>query len=128
MCLTTKIFAKKHTATTDITVYKFLYKSTVTDNLFTPYLSKIVSIGETYISLLSRCYFNEVHMGLHSFADYDDCLRHAKTERSDIFETVVVECTIPSGSRYYQGKFHRFNSIASDRLVYNKILITLPKL
>lgn len=121
MCLVTNKPCK--VAEEDIIVYKILTNRE--GELTTYYQGYPVKIGVTYKSKL--CYYNSedypeygtVEEGLHSF----QFLKEANNFRSG--PAVIAECTIPKGSKYYEGGFDEPEldpSYASDTLTYNKIL------
>lgn len=81
----------------------------------TPYQNFKVKIGETYSSGLIKVE-DEVHIGLHSFADLKDIEYSIYTTR------IVAKCIIPKDSFYYKGKFGGVLSYASDKLTYVEII------
>ena len=81
--------------------------------IVTPYRNFPIEIGKTYDSKLIKK-DEYVHEGLHSYKTLDD----AKIYNSGIY----VECIIPKGSKYYEGKFNSNDAYASDKLTYVKIL------
>ena len=129
MCLDLKSkFSFKRTAKKDIIVYKHINRG-VSDNVFiTPYRDCLVSLGNEYESELIKpknCKY--VGTGLHSFKNIQDCLFDAVDEKS----SCVVSCIIPKGAKYYSGIFRsRFNSLqsyASDKIIYDSIVIDMAK-
>lgn len=118
MCLTLSRFSFKKLAFTDVVCYKFL---TLYNNgaLETPYQDVQVRIGETYESDLIKNHFNEIEIGLHSFAELAAAQEKARDYSSDV---IVVECVIPKWSWYYKGIFCNYYSYASNKLKYVKII------
>jgi hypothetical protein len=57
--------------------------------------------------------------GFHSFKNRETAIRTAK---SSTHYSYVLRCTIPKGSHYYEGKFGRARSLASNRIVINEIV------
>lgn len=82
--------------------------------MVTPYRHFPIEIGETYDSELIKSDDDYIHEGLHSYKNSDD----AKIYNSGIY----VECIIPKGSKYYEGKFNINDAYASDKLTYVKII------
>jgi len=119
------IFSK--TASEDIVCYKYLctkpprfmrnYTSSQGNGktYYTPYKYMPVKIGTTYSSNILRQGLT-VSIALHSFSSYESLDKF----RED--DTVKVECLIPKGSKYYVGKFLGYESYASDKIEYIKII------
>ena len=80
----------------------------------TPYRDFLIEIGKTYNSELIKSDDGRIHEGLHSFKNSNA----AKIYNSGIY----VECIIPKGSKYYEGKFNINDAYASDKLTYVKII------
>jgi len=79
-------------------------------NLLTLYRNAIVVIGEIYKSkLVLRD--DRVNEGLHSYTNIP--------EKNG---NIIVRCTIPQGSEYYEGDFNGEDSLASDTLRYDEII------
>ncbi|QDJ96585.1 hypothetical protein Xoosp13_399 [Xanthomonas phage Xoo-sp13] len=69
--------------------------------------------------------------GLHTFEKYEDAVQMSISEK---FNGIVVECTIPKGTRMFKGifpvragfaayaKYTQCGSYASEVLVVNKIM------
>ena len=105
-------------------VNSWIFDSTVTSiiinnkevielKLTTPYRNFPIEIGKTYNSELIKM-DEDIYEGLHSFKNSND----AKIYNSGIY----VECIIPKGSKYYEGKFVDNDAYASDKLTYVKII------
>ena len=88
-------------------------KEVVDLKIVTPYRDFLVEIGKTYNSELIKK-DEYVHEGLHSFKNLDDAKKH--------HTGIYVECIIPKGSKYYEGKFDIDDAYASDKLTYVKII------
>ena len=87
-------------------------KEVVTLKIATPYREFPIEIGKTYDSELIKK-DGVVHEGLHSYKNLDD-------SKQDI--GIYVECIIPKGSKYYEGKFVDDDAYASDKLTYVKFI------
>ena len=81
--------------------------------IVTPYRDFLVEIGKTYNSELIKK-DEYVHEGLHSFKNLCDIKKY--------YTGIYVECIIPKGSKYYEGKFVDIDAYASDKLTYVKII------
>lgn len=122
MCLKLKFLHRKHTARKDIVVFKGLRKNWhAVGRLETPYQGQTVVIGESYESELTKVneYLNSskksIRKGIHTFKYLDECIK------ADNYD-VICKCIIPKGSHYYKGLFEKYDSYASDRLTYIRIL------
>ena len=109
-------------------VNSWIFDSTVTSiiinnkevidlKLVTPSRNFPIEIGKTYNSELIKM-DEDIYEGLHSFKNLDD----AKSSYVQIY----VECIIPKGSKYYEGKFGDVDAYASDKLTYVQILEDCP--
>lgn len=108
-------------ANEDIVVYKILkYNRNIPNVLMTPYRDYVITVGSVYSSIFSFDEDGDVERGLHSFKSLKTAIRESFGYYA--FPRVVCKCTIPKGSKYYQGKFENSVSFASDTLVYNEIL------
>jgi hypothetical protein len=116
MCLTiNKNNLNPITAEQDIVCYKVLIKLSNSEILSAPIYNFVYCFGfiysthEDYFADIDVCDDGEclVEYGFHSFASLSDAVRFKwcllKTTRHT-FDYVVVKCTIPNGTRYYQGK------------------------
>lgn len=97
----------------DISCYEIILK--------TPFQGTTIEIGNTYVSKLERN-GNSVNRGLHSFKLYEDCVKNKENSFVSAGASIIVECVIPKGSKYYVGEFNDAVSYASDKLVYVKII------
>ena len=88
-------------------------KEVISLKIATPYRYFPIEVGKTYNSELAK-YDKSIHEGLHSFKNLHD----VKNDYSGI----CAECIIPKGSKYYEGKFSNYDSYASDKLTYVKII------
>lgn len=134
MCLNINKFALKRIASKNIIVYKQLCSYEIDGRKYyiTPYQKAKIVIGETYTSeLIKDKNWQTVDEGLHSFANIPDCYDNSRHTANtycidgEIRQTtpVLVECFIPRGARYYKGTFNGgYESLASNKLVYNRIL------
>jgi hypothetical protein len=80
--------------------------------LETPFKNFKVIIGETYTSELIKDEAGNVHEGLHSFRSYKNLSNSG----------IIAKCIIPKGSQYYEGKFGKKISYASNKLTYVEIV------
>lgn len=124
MCLNLGLFSKKHIAKEDITVYKLVRQDVETSEIFTPFQWSYIKLGVEYESELIRKGFS-VEDGLHSFVKLRGCKRFAaKYFIPNLLHShrkLIIECKIPKGSTYYKGYFCNRRSIASDKLIYERI-------
>ena len=115
MCL--DVTSKRKFAIKDIVVYKRLKLfDTINGKKYeTPYKNCSVEIGKTYKSKLIKDCDNQVRVGLHSYVNLNDAIRHN--------ESVAVKCIIPKFSWYYEGLFDcGTESYASTKLKYIEII------
>lgn len=126
MCLTLKWYHWPFTRTTrkDITSYKILCKRDLTSlyNLF-PY-----ELGKLYRADIVKDK-KEVDKGFHSYKHLKEAkgdTDHTPTATHERWRTVVVECTIPAGSKYYRGIWasdtENPKNYVSNQIIINKIL------
>ena len=116
MCLTiSKNNLKSITAEQDIVCYKVLKKLPNRDILNAPIYNFEYCFGIVYST--HKDYFEDINIcddeeylieyGFHSFVELSDAVRF-KERLLDItrhaFDFVVVKCTIPNGTSYYQGR------------------------
>ena len=111
-------------ATKDICCYKWVephYVSDIDELIYqTPYRYAVVRIGSTYTSIFS--FSNDgwsIEKGLHSFTNkrsLEVFMRSRKLSGS------IVRCCIPKGSKYYKGRYSKYNGLASDMLTYVEII------
>ena len=87
-------------------------KEVVDLKIATPYRNFPIEIGKTYNSKLIKK-DEYVHEGLHSYKNLDGAKKYTG---------IYVECIIPKGSKYYEGKFAYKDAYASDKLTYVKII------
>ena len=88
-------------------------KEVIDLKIVTPYKVFPIEVGKTYDSKLIKK-GEYVHQGLHSYKNLDE----AKNSHAKLY----AECIIPKGSTYYEGKFIDYDSYASDKLTYVKII------
>ncbi|QDJ96587.1 hypothetical protein Xoosp13_401 [Xanthomonas phage Xoo-sp13] len=135
----------------DITVYKVLkvlphmttsqFVSPIRKSLYTlgyvkcpEFLHNSLSESKSRSSALARIYYNdeydEVELGIHTFANYDEALTFVwlvtNYENLTNGTAVVVKCTIPKGTPFFKGKWISgsilADSYASESLILNKIV------
>ena len=88
-------------------------KEVIDLKLATPYRWFPIEIGKTYDSELIKM-DEDIYEGLHSYKNSEDAKKS--------YNGIYVECIIPKGSKYYEGKFADVDAYASDKLTYVKIL------
>lgn len=142
MCLIITKFNKLKIAQKDIKCYKILFKSfEVPDLLIAQYLDFGYRLGETYHTNMSVSYdcniyglsffrkifydlFNSfldvkgVNQGFHSYVKLKNAISNVPFKE----KTVVCECIIPKGAKYYKGKYLHYDGYASDSIKINKII------
>jgi hypothetical protein len=87
----------------------------LTTHIFeTIYQGVPIVLGETYTS---RIYVetSTINIAIHSYVNRKDAII-SETEGN----RVIVKCIIPKGSRYHEGNFRSYPSIASDTIIYGK--------
>lgn len=99
----------------DITVTSIIInnKEVIDLKIVTPYRCFPIEIGKTYTSELIKR-IEHVYEGLHSYKNSEDAKKY--------YTGIYVECIIPKGSKYYEGKFIDYDAYASDKLTYVKII------
>ena len=122
MCLL-KI-GKPQIATKNMIVYKHIRKVEGKDSYETSYQFAPVVFNKVLRSTLNTYHNGSylcVDIGLHSYVNEADARRQAQH-----FDEVLVQCTITKGSTYYEGLYYgssgKLNSIASNKLRYDKII------
>ncbi len=128
MCLNIGENCRAKRAKTDIICYKIVKKH----NKFyykTLYKNFLITIGGTYTSTFTKDKWNdhwEIERGLHSLITLQDAqiLRFAETNNflGNHNDFIIVRCSIPKGSKYYEGTFgssYQFKSYASNCVVYD---------
>ena len=84
-------------------------KEVIDLKIVTPYREFPIEIDKTYNSeLIKKDGF--VYEGLHSYKNLADA--------KESYVKIYVECIIPKGSEYYEGKFIDNDVYASDKLTY----------
>lgn len=124
MCLNISESPDRKRAKSDIRVYKVLFKNKEGE-LLTPYQKQLVKVGCTYTSELSKNIFGEIKIGLHSFTTIEGCeedIKFFNGFRDYIGRMCICSCTIPDGTWYYEGIFDGQPCIASQCLIYDKII------
>lgn len=121
MCLTVKRFAFKKKAKKDIVCYKILYKWGCT------YRSQFQGFeyitGMMYNTELGKKVKDpvnkewDIYQGFHSYAyKMDSKPLYAETSK------VCMQCRIPKGSYYYEGKFGMCKSYVSESIIIDHIV------
>ena len=88
-------------------------KEVIDLKLATPYRWFPIEIGKTYDSELIKM-DEDIYEGLHSYKNSEDAKKS--------YNGIYVECIIPKGSKYYEGKFVDDDAYASDKLTYVKFI------
>ena len=88
-------------------------KEVIDLKMVTPYREFPIEIGKTYNSELIKI-DEDIYEGLHSYKNSEDAKKS--------YNGIYVECIIPKGSKYYEGKFVDNDAYASDKLTYVKII------
>ena len=107
----------------DIIVYKHLYWNPIANEFWTPYQKRDVRIDGTLLhsDLRIRSWEpTEVDLGFHSFTTRKECLADAAQEGTH----AIARCIIPAGSKYHTGTFFHKTSIASNQIIYDKIVLS----
>lgn len=123
MCLTVKRFAFKKKAKKDIVCYKVLYKWGYTyRSQFQRFEYVTGMMYNTELGKKVKDPFNrewDIYQGFHSYANKED----SKPKRlcAEI-SAVCMQCIIPKGSYYYEGKFGKCKSYASESIIIDHIV------
>lgn len=121
MCLLN--IGKPQTATKDMIVYKHIRHSEAdgyeTSYQFAPVVFK--KVLRSKLNVYHNGSYNCIDEGLHSYCNEADARNQAMH-----FDEVLVQCTITKGSTYYEGLYYgstgKLNSIASNKLRYDRII------
>jgi hypothetical protein len=128
MCLTLATGnEKRKKAESDIIVYKYLYRRKLNNKIFTPYKYYVMVEGGEYKAKLTKI-DNSIESGLHSLVNLADCKSIAGY--GGCYDILICEFIIPKGAYYYEGNYIyivsgkqiKLPSIASSRIIFNKIL------
>ena len=115
MCLQLKSeFTKSKTAEKDIIVYK--WAKVANDALYTPYYVTEIVFNKPICSELIKD-IDVITKGLHSFKHKTGALYDAY-----FLSFAIVECVIPAGATYYEGKYEDQVSYASDTIIFKKVV------
>lgn len=126
MCLTLKWYHWPFARVTrkDITTYKIVHRKDLT-SLYNGFPYKLGKLNKADIVKDKK----EVDDGFHSFKYLKDALLDTDHKPLSSFEdwvTVIVECTIPVGSKYYKGSWEvggeKPTNYVSNQIIINKIL------
>ncbi|QDJ96586.1 hypothetical protein Xoosp13_400 [Xanthomonas phage Xoo-sp13] len=127
MCLRVDKNSVAQVSDEDITVYKIMLRQL--DGFVSPYMEYPFKYGShtcekfkdyaVYNNLFS---FNApvVKYGFHTLTSVQTA--RAVVSTFDGYDAVVVECTIPKGTKFFKGMWNHCKSYASDTLVINKII------
>ena len=126
MCLVTRL-VKAIKASKDIICYKVYIPSGINDTFVSPYQGyKMPRLGKRVqtefnnkVDITSRLYSGEsyIELGFHSYKNLEDII-----ERQPIQEAIIVECTIPKGTKYYKGLYGTVESYCSECIILNKAI------
>ena len=117
MCLDIKPGSKPEIALTDIIVYKHVIATRDPKVFQTSYHHSDVELGVTYKSEIDTNTDYSIEKALHSYLELETADYQAKD-----YSQVLIECIIPKGSTYYIGIFYDQPSIASNTLIYVKVI------
>ncbi len=128
MCLNLLVDKRKYVAEEDITVYKHLL-ATNEEFFLTPYRKERVLVPSTVTSFLDTpTVHDEIGKAIHSFVYADDAAHDMEEEVGyyagfhEFSASVVVECVIPKGAKYYVGRFAEMHAFASNKLKYIRVI------
>lgn len=133
MCILTNN-VKFKIADQDIVCYKVLLKSKVEGVFLSPYLRFYYTLNKQYDDnneLDVRKWDNSdfiINGGVfHMFANYEDAMDEVNwltfPENMDVLcSCAIVKCIIPKGSKYIEGKYCQFDSIASKSIIFEEVL------
>ena len=123
MCLVTRL-VKAIKASKDIICYKVYIPSGINDTFVPPYRGyKMPKLGKRVqtefnnkVDITSRLYNGEsyVELGFHSYKNLEDI--------ETLQEAIIVECTIPKGTKYYKGLYGTVESYCSECIILNKVI------
>ena len=126
MCLVTRL-VKAIKASKDIICYKIYVPSDINDTFVSPYRGyKMPKLGKRVqtefnnkVDITSRLYNGEsyVELGFHSYKNLEDII-----EKRSVQEAIIVECTIPKGTKYYKGLYGTVESYCSECIILNKVI------
>lgn len=126
MCLVTRL-VKAIKASKDIICYKVYIPSGVNDTFVSPYRGyKMPRLGKRVqtefnnkVDITSRLYSGEsyIELGFHSYKNLEDII-----EKLSVQEAIIVECTIPKGTKYYKGLYGTKESYCSECIILNKVI------
>ena len=125
MCLVTRL-VKAIKASKDIICYKVYIPSGINNIFVSPYRGyKMPRLGKRVqtefnnkVDITSRLYNGEsyVELGFHSYKNLEDII-----EKRSVREAIIVECTIPKGTKYYKGLYGTVESYCSEYIILNKV-------
>ena len=71
------------------------------------------------VDITSRLYNGEsyVELGFHSYKNLENII-----EKRSVQEAIIVECTIPKGTKYYKGLYGIVESYCSECIILNKVI------
>lgn len=118
MCL--RVFQKRpYISDKDITCYKVVYDTANIFKMKSLYCEFFYELGKVYNTEFGfRNYL--IYEGFHSFKNYADAVDSYYNHNG----SMIVECTIPKGSKYYDG-FESFTTVpgfVSNQLIMNKVV------
>lgn len=126
MCLVTRL-VKAIKASKDIICYKVYIPSGINDTFVSPYRGyKMPKLGKRVqtefnnkVDIISLLYNGEscVELGFHSYKNLEDII-----EKQSVQEAIIVECTIPKGTKYYKGLYGIVESYCSECIILNKVI------
>jgi hypothetical protein len=125
MCLYIKKGQRAKTVKEDIECYKIVWLEN--GNYESYYRHARIELGKTYTSKIER-YGESIEVALHSLASLKDAFKFVNERIYQPKSVKIVKCTIPQGSKYFQGYFDgEDDSYASDTITYTKEIIKYNK-
>ena len=120
MCLISN-FDHPSVADRDLTCYKVYIL--INDRYKSPYQkADMPKIGELATTSLQESGTYLVEKGFHSFVSLPSAIYEAhlfKTVHN--YETYVFKCTIPEGTKYYEGSFNCIPSYCSESIIIEEL-------
>lgn len=84
--------------------------------MYTPIELNTVYEGKVCVLDIFGSTFKYIEEGFHTYSVLDEAIRNKQ------WYNLIFEAVIPKGAKYYNGTTYQFQSRASDRIVYTKIL------
>ena len=79
-------------------------------------------IGELTTTSLQRSGSFIIEKGFHSFVSLLDAINEARLITTAFhYETYIFKCTIPEGTKYYEGRFNCTPSYCSESIIIEEL-------